>query len=48
VDRVGAGERDEGLGDFAHDSDGAAAVDEVHAIGVKGMGEGTGGFEVGG
>jgi hypothetical protein len=48
VDCVGAGERDEGLGDFAHDADGAAAVDEVHAVLVKGEGEGAGGGEVGG
>jgi len=48
VHGVGAGERDEGFGDFAHDADGAAAVDEVHAILVEGAGEIAGGGEVGG
>ena len=41
-----AGEGDEGPGDFAHQAHGAAAVDEVRAGGVQGVGQGARGGEV--
>jgi hypothetical protein len=37
VDGGGAGEGDEGAGDFAHQADGAAAVDERRVGGVQGV-----------
>ncbi len=40
-DGVGTGERDERAGYFAHDADGAAAVDEVDAVLVEGFAEGS-------
>lgn len=38
VHAVRAGERDEGAGYFAHEADGAAAIDEVGSGGVEGVG----------
>ena len=48
MDGVGAGESDEGFGDFAHEADGAAAVDERDVVFVEAAGEGAGGGGVGG
>jgi hypothetical protein len=48
VDRGGTGEGDEGSGYFAHEPDGAAAVDEFDVVGVQDICEGARGFEVGG
>lgn len=47
VDGFGAGEADEGAGDFAHEAGCAAAVDELDVMFVEFVGEGAGDFEVG-
>lgn len=46
VDGGGPGEGDEGPGEFAHEADGAAAVDEGAVLGVEDVREGAGGGEV--
>ncbi len=48
VHAVRAGQGDERAGQFAHEAAGAAAVDEGGVGGMEGVGEGTGGGEVGG